>query len=252
MSQPTRAAIILAAGFGSRLQADEGHKLLAQVEGRPMIDHHSSGLHRLGVDHLVVVTGYAHHALEAQLQNVELPEGMRLSCVFNPDFEGKNGTSVLAGVNALRQSGHQGAFWLTMSDHLFEPALFDDLAAEFAPKPEREGALMIDRKLETIFDMPDATKLRLAPTDFDIGKELKRFDAVDAGLFWCGPGFVRALEDAKSRLGDCTTSDAVRALHARQAFEFWDIGARLWQDVDTPGARAHAEMLIKGWRATAH
>ncbi|TXD33872.1 nucleotidyltransferase [Lujinxingia vulgaris] len=253
MPQTTRAAVILAAGFGSRLNAEEGYKLLAEVGGRPMIDHHLAGLHQLGVAHVVVVTGYAHEGLEDALQKVELPEGMRLHCAFNPNFEGQNGTSVLVGAAALRDAAVPGPFWLTMSDHLFEPVLFDDLRAFDAERPSSwQGALMIDRKLETIFDMPDATKLAMDAGDFAIGKELTRFDAVDAGLFWCDEGFVDALVGARERRGDCSTSDAVRALHAESAFGFWDIGPRLWQDVDTPGARAHAERLIAGWRAHQH
>jgi len=253
MPEPTRAAIILAAGFGSRLNAEEGHKLLAQVGGHPMIDHHLAGLHMLGVDRVVVVTGYAHERLEAELEALELPEGMRLQCAFNPNFEGQNGSSVLAGAAALRDAAYAGPFWLTMSDHLFEPALFDDLQAFGSERdPQWQGALMIDRKLETIFDMPDATKLALNTHHFAIGKELERFDAVDAGLFWCDQGFVEALIAAREERGDCSTSDAVRALHAADAFGFWDIGQRLWQDVDTPGARAHAERLIATWRALHH
>ena len=71
---------------------------------------------------------------------------------------------------------------------------------------------------------------------------------VDVGLFWCGSGFVQALKDEAASRGDCSTSDAVRRLDAAGEFLFWDVGDALWQDVDTPGARAHAEKLIAAWK----
>src|SRR5690606_29328045 len=64
----TRHAIILAAGLGSRLQAQEGHKLLAMVGGRTLLSHHLDNFKRLGVSHITVVTGYRHEALERAVE----------------------------------------------------------------------------------------------------------------------------------------------------------------------------------------
>lgn len=241
----TRDALILAAGLGSRLSAEEGHKLLARVGGRPMLDHHLDGLLRLGVGRLTVVTGHANEELERALKAWQTP--IEIACVYNPEYRLSNGISVMAGARSIRASGGD-SFWLLMSDHLFEPALFDDLKIASKEFPSCQGMLAIDRKLDSIYDMPDATKLNLGTGRLTaIGKEIEPFDVVDAGLFWCGPGFVGALEDELGRRGDCSTSDAVRQLERSDQFYFWDVGVRLWQDVDTPGARVHAEKLLSGW-----
>jgi 1L-myo-inositol 1-phosphate cytidylyltransferase len=237
-----RTALILAAGFGSRLRPDEGHKILTTIGDRRLLDFHIEHFHRLGVTEIVVVTGFDAEPLEAAIAHTSTPKDLTLRCARNPSFEGQNGPSVLAGVDAI---GDQ-PFWLTMSDHLFDPALFDDLRHRFPEErdPRWEGALFIDRKLDAIYDMPDATKVRLDSPPFGIGKVLEPFDAVDVGLFFCNAGFVEALRAEQALRGDCSTSDAVRRLHTRQAFGFWDIGPFLWQDVDTPGAHAHAEKLL--------
>ncbi len=239
----TRTAIILAAGFGRRLDADEGHKILATVAGRPLLEYHLQNLRRLGVVRVIVVTGFDADSLHERIAGFEAPTHMDLCCTHNEAFEARNGLSVLAGVDAL--DGDE-PFWVVMSDHLFEAALFDELAAtwEIGHPPRLQGALVVDRKLDTIFDMPDATKVRTDPDDFGIGKHLKRFDAIDAGLFWCGPGFTDALRRERDACGDCSTSDAVRRLVASRSFGFIDIGEYYWQDVDTPQARAHAEYLV--------
>lgn len=243
----TTSAIILAAGYGSRLAGDHSHKLLATVGSRTMLAHHVDNFRRLGVGTIVVVTGYRSKLLQSRIQEFDCPRNLELVVATNPDFDGGNGISVLAGAEALFGERQPGPFWLTMSDHLFDPTLFDDLRDRFDRERSQEwqGALVVDRKLDTIFDMPDATKVRRRPADFAIGKELQDFDCVDAGLFWCAPPFVEALRAERDRRGDCSTSDAVRHLHGEGHFGFWDIGEFLWQDVDTPGAREHAEALLR-------
>ncbi len=247
----TRHAIILAAGLGSRLQAQEGHKLLAMVGGRTLLSHHLDNFKRLGVSHITVVTGYRHEALERAVEAACAGERLQVQTSYNAQFHGANGLSVLSGIAHAQahNASHALPCWLTMADHLFEPALFDDLATRAPFAPEIEGALYIDRKLDTIFDMPDATKVALDDDDqlLAIGKDIDPYNVIDVGLFWCGPGFIEALEAERDARGDCSTSDAVRRLSAKRAFAFPDVGAALWQDVDTPEARAHAEILIKRW-----
>jgi 1L-myo-inositol 1-phosphate cytidylyltransferase len=247
-------AVILAAGFGSRLQAQEGHKLLATIGSRTLLHYHLHAFASLGVRDVTVVTGFRHEALEAAIHTAcaDASLGLHVSTAHNPAFKGSNGLSVLAAVEhnpALRSS----PFWLTMADHLFDPALFTHLASPHAPHIDdhAQGALYVDAKLDSIFDMPDATKVALDTHGqlAAIGKEIDPFHLVDVGLFWCAPGFVDALAQARDARGDCSTSDAVRSLCAQRAFSFPDIGPFTWQDVDTPEARAHAERLLLTWQA---
>ncbi len=52
----SQAAVVLAAGGGSRWDGD-GHKLLAEVDGRPVAAHALTAAAGAGLDELVVVTG---------------------------------------------------------------------------------------------------------------------------------------------------------------------------------------------------
>ena len=257
MKTQTSHAIILAAGFGSRLQPEEGHKLLVELGGRTLLEWHLANFAKLGVVDVTVVTGYRNEALARQLDEVARPDALRLHTAYTEDFESSNGISVLAGLDsALEVLGTERAlpFWLTMSDHVFDPALFDRLAERFLPAraDDYQGMLGVDRKLDQIFDMPDANKVSLVDGQLRaIGKQLERFEMVDVGLFWCARGFVEALRAERGERGDCTTSDAVRRLAKRDAFCFWDIGPHLWQDVDTPEAREHAEELVSRWETAS-
>jgi choline kinase len=249
MTTETTHAIILAAGFGSRLQPEEGHKILTRVNDRPLLDYHLDNFERLGVTDITVVTGFESEALMERLEEWSVPRQIDLHAAYNPDFESGNGQSVLAGVDAARRTLGEDAtpFWLTMSDHIFDPRLFDELADSWEPADSAGVMLAVDFKLDAIFDMPDANKLRVVDGRLEaIGKELEDFDRVDVGLFWCDTPFVDALEAELAERGDCSTSDAMRRLAARGEARFWDVGEYLWQDVDTPEAHEHAERLGLG------
>lgn len=251
----TDHGIILAAGRGSRLDPDEDYKLLVEIDGVPLLERHLRNFDRLGVERVTVVTGYRHAPLDAAIRGWSSETDIGLSVAVNPAFDAGNGLSVLAGVDQAERDGAVPSavpFWLTMSDHLFEPTLFDDLAASLETgETDLAGLLVVDRDLDGIYDLDDANTLR---TGGDgeleaIGKDLETFDTVDAGLFWCDTGVVDALDDERRERGDCSTSDAVSTLARRGRFGWWDLGDADWQDVDTPGARERAEELARNWSA---
>ncbi|CAN0599510.1 unnamed protein product, partial [Laminaria digitata] len=94
----TTHAIILAAGFGSRLAAEEGHKLLVPIAGRTLLERHIENFQRVGVTHVTIVTGYRHEVLEAAVIALTGDvDGVAIDFAYNPDFDRSNGFSVLAG-----------------------------------------------------------------------------------------------------------------------------------------------------------
>ena len=94
--------------------------------------------------------------------------------------------------------------------------------------------LAIDRKIDTIFDLDDATKVQTSGDQLTaIGKELTDYDAIDTGVFLCSDELFRYLKAAQ-RDGDCSLSDGVRLMAADGKVRAVDIGGAWWQDVDTP------------------
>jgi molybdenum cofactor cytidylyltransferase len=82
--EPTRdglrlAAVVLAAGAGSRYSEVPGGKLLADLGGRPVLAHVIDGVRAFSPSHTVVVLGHAHEEIERAIEW----EGERL--VVNPD-----------------------------------------------------------------------------------------------------------------------------------------------------------------------
>ena len=120
------------------------------------------------------------------------------------------------------------------SDHIFDPAT----ARALLRYPLRTGEviLAVDRNIGRVFDIDDATKVRLdGDRIIDIGKTLDRYDALDTGMFHCGPVLFRWLEEAM-KSGNCSLSDGMRLMAQNGTFIAFDIGEGQWQDVDTPEA----------------
>ena len=101
--------------------------------------------------------------------------------------------------------------------------------------------LAVDRKIDSIFDLDDAMKVQ---TQGDrvaaIGKNLRKYDAIDTGLFVCPPEMFAYLERAKEN-GDCSLADSVRLMAADGKVRAIDIGNAWWQDIDTTEMLQHAE-----------
>jgi len=241
MSNLSRTGIILAAGFGSRLQgvSDETSlKPLTPVGGRPLIFRTIESLARAGCSRVVIVLG--HGADDIRRSVLEAYTGpTELIFTVNPKYELQNGLSVLAAREFV-----DGEFVLTMADHVFGDSVMDIAAGH---TPVAGGAtLLVDYKLDTVFDMDDATKV-FAKDDriVRIGKQITDYNCVDTGIFVGTDGLMDAIDDVFRVEGDASLSDGVQALSARDVMRVLDIGAGFWQDVDTPEMLEHANRMLQ-------
>ena len=92
---PALAAILLAAGSSRRYGPD--NKLLAQINGTPLIMRVATALASAGFGELIVVTGHDATRIEQALR----PLGSAARFVHNPQHNAGMGRSVAAGVAAL-------------------------------------------------------------------------------------------------------------------------------------------------------
>ncbi len=226
-----KLALILAAGNGSRLAACSGElpKPLVPLHGKPLLEHVMSGAREAGIEKFVVVVGYRGSTIRGWYENRPFA-GVDVAWVENPEFRKKsNGVSVLCARDLVHEP-----FLLLMADHIFEPATASALLRQ--PLGRNEVILGIDRKIGSVFDLDDATKVRLEGDRIaDIGKNLDRYNALDTGMFLCQPALFDWLESAMVD-GNCSLSDGLRVMGRNRTFKGFDIGEANWQDVDTPAA----------------
>ncbi|NJR78065.1 NTP transferase domain-containing protein [Sphingomonas corticis] len=232
-------ALIVAAGFGSRLRAVSPSKPLTPVAGVPLIERVIHAAHDGGATAFTVVTGYEAEGLERHLAAAAPRLGVPVRCVRTADWTRPNGHSVLTGADAIGAQRHL----LMMADHLVEPALVAALVAA----PDAPLTLGIDRRLDNpLVDMDDVTRVR---TDAGgrivaIGKHLADYDCFDTGVFAVDGRFHDALRGSIAAGGAGSISAGVEALAATGGAHTVDVGASWWLDVDDPRALDQAEAAL--------
>jgi choline kinase len=130
-----------------------------------------------------------------------------------------------------------------MADHIYEPKTATALLRQSLA--EDEVILGVDYNIDRIFDLEDATKVRVQGKDIvAIGKDLVDYNALDTGMFLCGPALFKRLESAMKD-GNCSLSDGMRQLAQERKLKAFDVGDGHWQDVDTPEAFAYTESIFE-------
>ena len=227
-------ALIVAAGYGSRLRAVSPSKPLTPVVGVPLIARVIDAARRGGASGFTVVTGHKAAEVEAFLAAYD----PAITCVRTPDWSLANGHSVLTGADALGPERHL----LMMADHLFDPAL----VARTLAAPAAALTLAIDRRLDNpLVDLDDVTRVRTAGDAIvAIGKHLPDYDAFDCGVFAVDGRFHDALRASIAAGGPGSISAGVEALAATGGARVIDIGDTWWLDVDDPKALDQAEAAL--------
>lgn len=235
-----RIGLILAAGFGSRLQgvsAVTAFKPLTPVAGKPLLFRTIESLEKAGCSKIIIVLGHGYKEIKKAISDSYSGQ-TPLVFVYNEQFNLSNGVSVLSAKKHLGD-----IFVMTMADHILGDKLME-IAKNYVPEPN-SAALLVDYKIETIFDMDDATKV-LSKNGLikSIGKQIEEYNCIDTGVFICTNGLLKSLENHYSKSGDTSISEGVQDLAREGKMYTVDIGDGFWQDVDTPEMLEFAEKIL--------
>lgn len=234
---PAMNALILAAGYGSRLAALSAPKPLVTVAGVCLLEWSVRQAASAGIQHAVVVTGHRADEIEARLPGIAYRTGISIEACRLPDWSRPNGHSVLAGAARIK-----GNYLLMMADHLFSDGLLQTLVTDM----NRSGgtALAIDRNVSgPTIDPADATWVRTRANGRIawIGKQLARYDAVDCGAFIATPDLAAAITAAIADGAAGSLSQGMQRLAERGAADTVDVTGHWWIDVDDPRMHHIAE-----------
>jgi 1L-myo-inositol 1-phosphate cytidylyltransferase len=230
--------LILAAGLGTRLRGISESKPLTPVGGIPLIEHVIRRAAAGGATRFLVVTGYQAERVEGFLGELQARFALPIGWERTDDWTRPNGYSVLAGAEVLG-----GDYLLSMSDHLFDPAIVTELL-------DRRGngvTLAVDRNLAgPLLDIDDATKVEVAADGriARIGKALASYNAIDTGLFLAGHALAEAIRADVTTGGGGSLSEGMQRLADAGLASAVDIGMARWIDVDSPEMLALAEGFV--------
>jgi len=229
-------AVILAAGFGSRLSADEPEpKPLVPVIGFPVIARVMVSAAKAGIRRFVVVTGFQANRLRKELPNLT-PEECSLEIIENERYLEPNGVSLLVASERLNEP-----FALLMTDHIFSPDRLQLAISGF--KENHCNLLVVEDRMRFNGDIDDATRVTVSNNKIlNIGKQLTPFDAIDTGMFILRPEDITVA--LKSAGPSPSVSDAMRVLSEAGKLNALDVQSGFWQDIDTSEDLQAAEFKL--------
>lgn len=246
-SQHAMNAMILAAGYGSRLSAAQTPKPLVEVAGVSLLEWSVRQMATAGITRAVVVTGHCADEIEARLPRIEEATGVVLEPCRLADWSRPNGHSVIAGASRIN-----GNYLLVMADHLFTTTMLQKLVTHF--ERIRGAVLAIDRRIDgPAIDTTDATWVRCRTSGHivTIGKHLDRYDAVDCGAFIATPDLAEAISGAIAGGASGSLSDGMQRLADQGLAETVDVTGESWIDVDDPAMLLLAEAMAPAMFALA-
>lgn len=230
-------ALIIAAGFGSRLRDLSDSKPLTPVAGVPLLELGARQARAAGAQRVVVVTGHEAERIEAFLPGLSGRIGIPVAARRVDDWSKPNGWSVMAGAEAIT-----GDYLLMMSDHIFSAGMLRDLARQGGA--DRGVTLAVDERCDNpLVDPEDATWVRRGERGFirAIGKTIAEYDAVDCGAFLATPELARAIRAAIDAGQAGSLSEGMQRLADAGRAATMEIGGAWWLDVDDPRAHELAE-----------
>lgn len=133
------AAVILAAGLSSRYRAQDTQtvsKVLVDLDGRPLVRHVIDEALCSRCAPIVVVTGYAHEAVEAALTDADV------TLVNNPDYETGLASSLKRGIGRLPVNS-QGAIVLLADMPKISTAVINKLIGIFVQHPDADAIVPV-------------------------------------------------------------------------------------------------------------
>lgn len=233
-------AVILAAGEGSRLRAFSPRpKPLLPLLGLPLIQRNILTLKDCGITELVIITGCYDHELRDYLGSGE-SWGVNIHYLYAHNWKLGNGVSA-----ATFQQEHRPKekYLLMMADHLFESELIKSLIKAAETMGENEVLLASDSRLEKIYDLDECTKIAATGDRAEVlGKNLKKYNAIDCGLFVDTGVLQKALEKSIAQ-GSYALTDAVNLVAEQGKLKLHFVHHN-WVDVDDPASYKYCETLL--------
>jgi len=227
--------LIIAAGLGSRLSKKGDSKPLVSLLGLSLIERVILTAKKSGLTSFYVVTGYNGEKVRQYLNQFSKSRNIKITHIINEEWKNGNGISVLKAEELLNEN-----FILLMGDHIFDESILVKLKDKEIT--DGEVVLAVDYNIKNkLVDANDVTRVLVEEGRIlDIGKNIKKYNAYDTGIFLCSPAIFGALEESSGD-GDSTLSGGVKVLANKGMAKTFDIKDDYWIDVDDEGALKKAE-----------
>ncbi len=234
-------AVILAAGEGRRMNGSLP-KPLTLVLGLSLIERVILSAKECGIEEFLVVLGYRGEEIRDYLtRSLKSFPNLKINFIKNENWERENGTSLLAAKDFLA-----GEFLLLMSDHIFSPELLKDFLAQ----GKRGPRMVVLKDWRHLTNLASETKVKIEDGLVkDVGKELKEFDGIDAGIFLLNekvfsPDLFSPINEKEREEKEITLSSIIKDFASRTPLLAFTPRDGYLINVNTKEAKKRAERII--------
>jgi choline kinase len=225
------SCVILASGYGTRLGSllDGRPKFLLDVYGRPIVSYPIMALRSIGVRRFVVVVPDGWREVFEKTIATHFPE-LEFEVVSNELVERDNGYSFLLTSSHISDD----YFLLSMCDHIYGGEIPAKLLSELGRS--RCDVLIAGDPNPPYIDVREATKIRAeGGTVIRVGKRLRKYNYVDAGVFIASRRLYEAARRLERRTWIIKFSDILNEdVRLGYRLRVVDISPSPWTEVDTP------------------
>ena len=219
--------LIIAAGRGSRISSRGDSKPLIPLLGLSLIERVILTAKKSGLSDFYVVTGYNGEKVRQYLDRFSQSRNINITHITNEEWENGNGISVLKAKKLLNEN-----FILLMGDHIFDESMLARLKNERIADDEVMLAVDYNIEINRLVDVDDVTRVLVEDNRIlDIGKNIKKYNAYDTGIFLCSPAIFNAIEESLDN-DDSSLSGGIRVLAGKGKAKTFDIKDDYWIDVD--------------------
>ncbi len=227
-------AIILAAGYGSRLErVSKGRpKCLIPVGGRPIIEHQIEALNDAGIGKVLVIVGYKAAEVRREL-------GERVEFIENTRYDETNSLYSLW----LARDWVEGPFVLMNCDLLFHPQILDRLLSKGGNCLAYDSSSTGGRE-QTKVAVQDG---RLVDIGKDLPLEASRGESIGLTCYDdTGAMALMTRADALIRNGseNCWSIEAIRGICSIVEMKAYNIAGMPWVEIDFPNDLVRAEKEV--------
>jgi bifunctional UDP-N-acetylglucosamine pyrophosphorylase / glucosamine-1-phosphate N-acetyltransferase len=244
----TIGAIILAAGKGKRMQLDQVNKVTMSLADKPMIRHIVDFMHRLAIETIVVVVGYAKESVVEVLKQYEIiyaeqteqlgtGHAVQVAIEQLPPFI-KNVLVVYGDDAVLYAEKHVPTIRKLFDKHYGSDAAITFLTVE-QDNPYALGRIVRDKegKVHAIIEEKDATEAQ------------RKIKEINPGCFVFSVAFLKKYlpqVEKSSATGEYYLTSLIDlAFQHGEVVETVQGGKMAWRGVNTPEELQAAEKLYK-------
>ena len=219
--------IIIAAGYGSRLQPLTANtpKALVKIDGKSIVSYPIDALMAAGISDISIVVGYRGAEITDYLEGF-YPD---LNFSYNEDYNGDNALSVYAA----RSFVGSDPFVLAMGDHLISPGIVRTLLTDSGIN----RILCVDSESKDNSQINEDTRVMTDSSNriIEIGKNLQKWQYRDTGVFMMDEEVLHNIRYLMTQQGTkVNISEVVQHMAGNgRHFGICDVSGQFWADVDT-------------------